>query len=48
MMVEGVGGGELVLEDDGKGGANITITAFAGGAVMTGWFTGPASPKTGF
>ena len=26
MMVEGVGGGELGLEDDGKGGANITIT----------------------
>jgi hypothetical protein len=26
LMVEGVGGAELGLEDDGKGGANITIT----------------------
>jgi hypothetical protein len=26
MMVEGVGGAELGLEDDGKGGADITIT----------------------
>ena len=26
LMVEGVGGGELGLEDDGQGGANITIT----------------------
>ena len=26
LLVEGVGGAELGLEDDGKGGANITIT----------------------
>jgi len=27
MLVEGAGGGEIGLEDDGKGGAEITITA---------------------
>ena len=26
MLVEGAGGAELGLEDDGQGGANITIT----------------------
>ena len=26
MLVEGAGGAELALEDDGKGGADITIT----------------------